>query len=464
MHEATRPLIDSGDVELDTGPNPYLFLVLQRDRPLAPSARYCLRDVDVLTLARGPARERRPSGRGRLEIAVDDPWMSTMHAHVVREGRGFVLEDAGSRNGTTRNGIAEARATLHDGDLIEVGRTFFLFRDTVNGYAPDVDESEIAPALRDMQTLSPTLDGELRRVARVARSTVSILVYGESGTGKEVLARSIHHASGRAGPFVAVNCAALSDGLVQSELFGHKRGAFSGAVEDRPGLFRSTDTGTLLLDEIGDLTPVGQGALLRVLQEGEVLPVGTSLPVHVDTRVVAATHRDLDALVDAGTFRRDLLARLSGFVFRMPPLRERREDLGMLLRALLRTLASDPASITLGLDATRALFAHDWPLNVRELEKCLGAAIAQCSGGSIQAAHLSEAVRAATRTPRSPADEEKVELSERDVDRRAQIVSLLRANGGNVSAVARAMGSARAQIHRWLRKYELDPAAFRRST
>jgi transcriptional regulator with GAF, ATPase, and Fis domain len=459
--DATLPLVDSGDLGRDTNTAPWLFLLVQRDRPLAPSARYRLADIEAVTLGRGATRGRSEGPAGHHEISIDDPWMSTAHARLVREGRGFVLEDLGSRNGTLRNGTPTTRASLDDGDVIELGRTFFLYRDAIAGAAGDVDESALTPLAHGMLTLSPSFAGELERLSRIARTTISIIVIGETGTGKEVLSRTLHALSGRSGPFVAVNCAALPDGLVQSELFGHKKGAFSGAVEDRPGLVRSADAGTLLLDELGDLGPTGQGALLRVLQEGEVLPVGGSRPVSVDVRVVSATHRDLESLTAAGTFRSDLLARLSGFVFRVPALRQRREDLGILLRGFLRTLAPDPAAITLSQEATRALLAYPWPSNIRELEKCVAAAMAQALDGAIQGHHLPDAVRAAARVPKV-ARATPNPTSGLHAERRSQIIALLHEHAGNVSAVARAMGTARAQIHRWLRKFELDPAEYRR--
>ncbi|MDB4952949.1 MAG: Sigma-54 dependent transcriptional regulator [Myxococcales bacterium] len=438
-----------------------MFLLLQRDRPLEPSARYRL-GREVIALGRGT--RGCVEHKARLEITVDDPWMSTAHAQIVREGKCWLLSDAGSRNGTLCNGVAATRTVLEDGDVIEVGRTFFLFRaalETPRDQRDLVDESEL-PQLGDvLRTISPTFAGALASLARLARSQISIVIVGESGTGKEVLSRTIHELSGRSGPFLAVNCAALPDSIVQSELFGHKKGAFSGALEDSPGLVRSADRGTLLLDELGDLGAAGQGALLRVLQEGEVLPIGGNRPVDVDVRVLSATHRDLASLAKAGSFRSDLLARLSGFVFRVPPLRERREDLGILIRALIRVHGSGASAISFGQDATRAILAYDWPLNVRELEKCITAAIAQSPDGSIQTSHLPEQVCA----HRPPAVVRKAAGPmgpERDVQRRERLVRLLEETGGNISEIARVMGTARAQIHRWLRKYELDPATFRR--
>src|SRR3989442_1997706 len=227
-----------------------------------------------------------------------------------------------------------------------------------------------------MATLSPAFALELERVATFARSQVPVLVSGETGTGKELIASAIHELSGRPGPFVAVNCGAIAPNLVESELFGYRKGAFSGALEDRPGLVRSSEHGTLLLDEIGDLPLAAQAALLRVLQENEVLPVGGTRPVKVDLRVVAATHRDLAALAAQDRFRRDLLARLDGARISLPALRERREDFGLILSALLEETAGEMArDVIFSPDAARTLLLHSWPLNVRELEKCIASAV-----------------------------------------------------------------------------------------
>src|SRR5437588_230906 len=193
------------------------------------------------------------------------------------------------------------------------------------------------PAVR--ATLSPVCRCQRARVGLGARARIPVLLLGETGTGKELIARAVHDLSGRTGPFLAVNCGALPETLVESELFGYRKGAFSGAYEDRPGLVRSSDKGTLLLDEIGSLPLPAQAALLRVLQEEEVVPVGATRPLRVNLRVVAATHEDLGVLASQELFRADLLARLSGFTLDLPPVRERREDVGLFLTSLLRKLA-----------------------------------------------------------------------------------------------------------------------------
>src|SRR5690606_4641385 len=226
---------------------------------------------------------------------------------------------------------------------------------------------------------------------------------------------------------------------------------YSGASEDRPGLVRAAHSGTLFLDEIAELPLGSQVKLLRVLQEGEVTPLGGTQPIPVDVRVVAASHRSLPELVEAGRFRADLYARLAGAHITLPPLRQRREDLGLLIGALLRRIAGDAAaSLRLERDAARALFLHTWPLNIRELEQALRAACALAGGaGRIALGHLPEGVRG-----RPPGDGGELAL-------RDQLVRLLSENAGNISAVARAMGKARVQVRRWCRRLGIDPDSFR---
>ena len=269
-----------------------------------------------------------------------------------------------------------------------------------------------------------------------------------------------HDLSGRRGAFVAVNCGALTPTLVEALLFGHVRGAFSGATRDEPGLIRSADGGTLFLDEIGDLPSATQAALLRVLQEHEVLPVGSTRPVAVDCRVVCATHRSLDTLVEGGQFRSDLLARIDGFRYPLAPLRDRREDLGLLLAALLPRVARERAAgLTLAAPAARGLYAHGWPGNVRELERCLARAVALAMTERIEPSDL------ALPAPSLP-EVSEIELLELDEDQarlRQRLVEELAQHGGNVSRVARSMGKARMQIQRWMRRFGLVAESFRTS-
>jgi transcriptional regulator with PAS, ATPase and Fis domain len=428
-----------------------LVRVLDADRPLAPSERFELHGVDEVHLGRAEAHAATVDAAAhRLTLGVADRWMSGQHARLSRVLRAWVLEDLGSKNGVRRNGELVTRAELADGDVLELGRTAWVFR---------AGQPRGAPFTASPAALA-TWNGELARrfeaLRRIAGSGVSVVLRGESGSGKELVARAVHALSGRPGPFIAVNCGALPDELVESELFGHRRGAFSGATEDRPGLVRAAHGGTLFLDEVGDLPLEAQPALLRVLQERQVVPVGGTAPVPVELRVVSATHRDLEGLAQQGLFREDLLARLSGYELVLPALRERREDLGLLVSSLLERLApARTERVQLHVTAARALMLAPWRLNVRELEKALEAAVVLAGDGPVELAHLPEHVR----TPAAAPPPEV--LDDADAARKAELERLLAQHGGNISAVARELGKARMQIQRWLARYELDPRRFR---
>jgi two-component system, NtrC family, response regulator AtoC len=232
-----------------------------------------------------------------------------------------------------------------------------------------------------------------KTAARVALTDATVLVVGESGTGKELVARAIHSSSGRSsGPFLAVDCGAIAEGVLESELFGHARGSFTGATGTRRGLFEEAAGGTLFLDEIGDIGGRIQGQLLRVLQEGEIRRVGESAPVRVDTRVVAATNKDLAEAVKAGTFREDLYYRLNVVTILIPPLRERREDIPLLAEHFAARHAGDRGA-TLTTEAREALLLWDWPGNVRELDNAVARALALNPGGTILPEDLPDPVR-----------------------------------------------------------------------
>jgi transcriptional regulator with PAS, ATPase and Fis domain len=380
---------------------------------------------------------------------VPDKFLSSSHASLQRIFGRWLLEDAGSRNGTFVDGARVEKLDLKDGTVFEIGHSFFLFR------AAALEEPAQQP-LESTGSLHPAYAAQLRALERAAGSGLPVVLRGETGTGKEVLARRVHELSRRPGAFQAINCAALAPTLLESELFGYRKGAFSGALEDRPGLVRSADKGTLFLDEIGDLPLPAQGAFLRVLQESEVLPVGGTRPVPVDFRLVVATHRDLEAMAEAGGFRKDLIARMSGFSLWLPPLRERKEDLGLLIGALLRRHAPG-RELKFTAAAGRALLRHDWPLNVRELEKTLLVALALAPDRTIDLVHLPEPMRtaAAAEPPLVPA------LAPDEAQRREELLTLLREHHGNVTAVAKVLGKARVQVQRWMRRYGIQPAIFR---
>jgi DNA-binding NtrC family response regulator len=444
---------------------PFLFVVLECDRPLSGGARYALGDVDEVLVGRGSSRRatlQKIDGVRRLVVTIPSRSMSATHARFERTKEGWVLEDARSTNGSIVNGARVNRAVLREGDVIELGHTIFLLRAALPkppGTLPILDTEETPATDAALATLHPGLSREFETLARFAGSKLGILLLGETGTGKEVTSRAIHRLSGRSGPFVAANCGALPSNLVESLLFGHVRGAFSGAVRDEPGLFRSADGGTLLLDEIGDLPLAAQPALLRVLQESEVVPVGAARPIAIDVRLIAATHRSLDRLAQDQRFRPDLLARLDGYRFSLPNLRERREDMGLLVASVLAAAGAD-ANLAIAPDAVAALVAHRWPFNVRELVQVLNRALVLTEGRVMTRDNLSSVLSA----DEGPPVDDRASLvgSPAELEQRRELIDSLERHGGNVARAARAMGTSRMQVHRMLRRFGLDVTAFRR--
>jgi DNA-binding NtrC family response regulator len=308
---------------------------------------------------------------------------------------------------------------------------------------------------------APALREAVRIALRAATADVTVLITGESGTGKEVLARTIHEGSPRAAaPFLAVNCSALPADLVESELFGHVRGAFTGAARDRDGLFAAADGGTLFLDEVGDLAAPAQPKLLRALEERRVTPVGAERARDVDVRIVAASNRSLEQLVASGDFREDLFFRLSVLPIRLPPLRERRGDVPALAAHFIAHFAERHARPPLPLDegARRALVAWDWPGNVRELRNTIERAVVLADGDAIGSADLPPAI-ASARSGAGPVDAALAGLTWADARAgamdafdRSFITASLERHGGNVSAAARAMGVHRQSLQKMMRR------------
>jgi two-component system response regulator GlrR len=297
----------------------------------------------------------------------------------------------------------------------------------------------------------------LAEAQMVAKSDASVLLRGDSGAGKELLARAIHKASSRAAkPFVAVNCGAIPEALLESELFGHMKGAFTDAVANHKGLFQQADGGTLLLDEIGDMPPALQVKLLRVLQERAVRPVGAAQSIAVDVRIVSATHRDLDAAMEAGQFREDLYYRLNVVTLTLPPLSARREDIPLLANHFLQRLSTKYGKRLSGFapEALKALTTASWPGNVRQLFNVVEQVCALSSSPLIPLALVQRALRVPSVEVQTYADAKQ--RFERDY-----LVGLLKLTDGNVADAARLADRNRTEFYRLLQKHELTPGLFK---
>ena len=288
----------------------------------------------------------------------------------------------------------------------------------------------------------------IRRATHVAATEATTCLQGESGTGKEVVARFIHQRSPRGrGPFIAINCAALPEQLLESELFGFERGAFTGALQPKPGQIELAAGGVLFLDEVTEMTPVAQAKFLRVLQEHEFLRLGGTRPIRANVRVIAATNRNLDDAVANGEFRADLYYRLNVFDIHIPPLRERRDDILPLAAGFLREFAGATAQLTA--EAAEALRRHEWPGNVRELRNVLERALIMCDGGVIDAAHL--CLRARKEVPLS-------NITDLGTLEKKAIERAMRDTDGNKVRAARQLGISRMQLYARLRKYGFENA------
>jgi DNA-binding NtrC family response regulator len=390
-------------------------------------------------------------------LHVPDERVSRQHARLYRHRSDLVVEDLHSRNGSAVNGTRLSPGVpqpLRDGDVLRVGDSFVVLR-----YEPEVmADSPVSTYVGGSRAA-----GQVRSaIARCALHRRAVLILGETGTGKEVTAQALHQLSRRPGRLVAVNCAAIPGTLAEAQLFGVARGAFTGALE-RLGAFGEADGGTLFLDELGELPVEVQPKLLRTLETGEVLPVGGRHPIARDVRIVAATNRDLGEALRGKTFRDDLYARLTAEVLRLPPLRERRED----ILVLAQRFAGPGFHPTPRLVA--ALLAHRWPLNARQVghviarlqdrseDEVLAALAAETAESGAAPDTVAGARGAAAAEPGSAPRWQSGD----PVPARAQVVALLAQHRGNLSHIEAHSGYSRRQFRRWVQGYGLELAAFR---
>jgi transcriptional regulator with GAF, ATPase, and Fis domain len=412
----------------------------------------------------------------QADVFIDDQRISRAHLKFTNSRSHLAMvEDLGSKNGTFVNGRRiQEKSALDEGDVIRAGSSFFVI--TVASFERGVEDKENA-VIGDSRKFKEVVT----RLLQGASSDASVLLMGETGTGKDVMATLAHRVCETSRKFVPVNCAAIPEELVDSMLFGHERGAFTGADRARAGFFREADGGTLFLDEIGDLPLQVQPRLLRALESGEVTPVGASRPVYVKVRVVAATNIDLETAVEKGRFRADLFARLTGWVVELPALRERRDD---ILR-MARYFRGDPTRVVGELpwdpDLVEALLLYNWPYNIRELRQIVdqlkigndedyfafdtlpnkitrfydevreGAPVVRSENRERQSlafegeeCHtVSDMPRGSGRRPNTP--------------KRDELLKILEELDHNVSAVARFYQRDRKQVYRWMKRHGISP-------
>ncbi|MCB9715275.1 MAG: sigma 54-interacting transcriptional regulator [Myxococcales bacterium] len=385
------------------------------------------------------------SGSG-MELRLDDPYMSSHHATVraTRSG-GVVVIDEGSKNGTWVDGVAVERAWARPGAILRFGRVSMRVVCS-EGDPPGREDLPEGPVVGKSSAFRELL----RTLERVARLRSPVLLRGETGTGKEVAARVIHRASERRNhPFVAINCGAIPEPLAESELFGHVRGAFTGAHRDRLGAFGRADGGTLLLDEVAELPPLIQAKLLRVLETGRVLPIGAEQEQPVDVRVVAATHRNLESMVDLGELREDLYHRLGVLTVQLPSLRERREDIPLLLQHFARRATLElgyPVELTEA--AVVAAVRYPWPGNIRALRNAVLRAGA-LADGPIDAETL---VPTAVSYPEhAPPGCLVVPRGTWESMRRSVLQQII-ADEGSIRRASKVLGIPRTTLGNWLRR------------
>ena len=393
-------------------------------------------------------------------VLVEDRTASRHHFEIQFTERGYLLVDLGSTNGTFLDGRRIERAYLSPGSQIRAGSSMLTF-------APLDEEVTIEPdrdsELCGMVGQSMKMRQIFGLIKKIAPMDVSVIIQGETGTGKELVARAIHELSSRTkGPMEVLDCGAIPPNLIESELFGHEKGAFTGALAGRPGAFERAHGGTIFLDELGELRLDLQPKLLRVLENREVRRVGGNDVIEVDCRVIAATNRDLVKEIQAGNFREDLYFRLSVITVQLPPLRQRRDDIPLILKQALADpeLVGKHGKKRFSAEALGLLMSYAWPGNVRELMNVLSHVLTFSEGEEVLASHLPPRVRGQAREGPLPFNEH---LSFKDAKEqllenfeREYVTSVLTRCEGNLSRAARESGLHRKSIERLVKKYQLD--------
>ena len=395
------------------------------------------------------------------DVQLTDTTVSRRHAEIVRTPEGVLLRDSGSTNGTFVGSVRVREVYLTPETRFKVGKTVLVF-------APADEVIEIEPSDSDRLEALVGRSYAMREVfgliERVAPTDLTVLITGETGTGKELASRAVHSLSRRsAGPLRIFDCGAAPENLIESELFGHAKGAFTGAVQERAGLFETADGGTVFLDELGELPLDLQPKLLRVLEQRQVKRVGSSRTFRVDVRVVAATNRDLRQEVREGRFREDLYYRLNVVELRLPPLRERLVDLPLLVDHILDRAAYNPGVEGLSPEVQEIFESYHWPGNVRELVNVIERALPFTDGPLITLDALPDAIRDARGRRSLPAPERvSSDVPFKDAKdqliqafERAYLIELLERYGGNISKAARAADMDRKSITRLLKKHQI---------
>jgi transcriptional regulator with PAS, ATPase and Fis domain len=410
-----------------------------------------------------PARGALVIGRGSgADVDIDEPRASRRHARLS-VGDALTIEDLGSANGTRVRGkkLAAGEPTaIAPGEAVSIGALVLMVQQDRAATSTAAPAAPPHPPEQDdaltIPSVDPAMEGVYALARRAATGTIGVVILGETGVGKEVLARAIHEGSPRfEAPFVSLNCAALSESLLESELFGHEKGAFTGAAQAKEGLLETAPGGTVFLDEVGELPLALQAKLLRVIEARELVRVGGVRARKIDVRFLAATNRDLEAEVARGAFRADLYYRLNGMTLTIPPLRERPADVPVLARHFTSTLAHGAGHAhapQLTDEALAALAAHDWPGNVRELRNVIERALLVTEHGAIGPAQLALPKRAA---PARKRGDSRAPVSTAPASEKERIRAALAACAGNQSRAAKELGISRKVLLARLDKYGL---------